>query len=182
MVRRLTGSLLSLAIVLMGAGCTGPDVAQTMEGARQVSAEVCDPATGTFTLDITNPYLPFAPGQQSVLEGRELLNRVKVQITVLSDTMVVAGVTIRVVEEREWVNDGLVEVSRNYVAQAADGSVCYFGEEVDDYEGGAIVGHGGAWRAGENGAQPGILMPGNPEVGTFHPQERAPGEGPRMVR
>jgi hypothetical protein len=99
----------------------------------------------------------------------------RVQITVLDETVVVAGVTTRVVEEREWAGDSLAEVSRNFVAQAADGSVCYFGEEVDDYRGGEVVGHSGAWMAGENDARPGILMPGNPEVGTSHYQEVAPG-------
>jgi len=80
-----------------------------------------------------------------------------------------------VYEEREWIDDELVEVSRNFVAQAADGSVCYFGEEVDDYRDGELVGHGGAWQAGENDAMPGILMPGTPEVGTSFQQEVAPG-------
>ncbi len=93
----------------------------------------------------------------------------------LDETLVVAGVTTRVVEEREWIDDELVEVSRNFVAQAADGSVCYFGEDVDDYRDGEVVGHAGAWRAGVGDASPGILMPGAPEAGTAHRQEVAPG-------
>ncbi len=38
-----------------------------------------------------------------------------------------------------------------------------------------MVGHGGAWLAGESGAIPGILMPGDPRPGTRHVQEVAPG-------
>lgn len=125
-------------------------------------------------LEITDPYLPFTPGQIAILQSQGSRSE-KVAITVLEETVDVAGVTTRVVEEREWVNDELVEVSRNFVAQAADGSVCYFGEEVDDYRNGEVVGHAGAWLAGENGTQPGILMPGDPQVGIFHRQEMAPG-------
>jgi hypothetical protein len=39
--------------------------------------------------------------------------------------------------------EDLIEVSLNYFAQNQDGTVCYFGEAVDMYEGGEIVSHGG---------------------------------------
>jgi len=163
------------ALLIAVAACGGSRAEEALEGTRELSIAVCDPVSGSFTLDITNAYLPFQPGQQAVLEGMDGSRPARVQISVLDDTEVVAGVTTRVVEEREWVNEELVEVSRNFVAQAADGSVCYFGEDVDDYRDGEIIGHGGAWRAGENGHQPGILMPGAPEVGTSHKQEVAAG-------
>jgi len=44
-----------------------------------------------------------------------------------------------------------------------------------------VVGHGGAWHAGEKGARPGILMPANPEVGTSYRQEFAPGVADDMT-
>jgi hypothetical protein len=53
--------------------------------------------------------------------------------------------------------------------------VFYFGEEVDFYEDGMIVGHGGAWLAGVSSAQPGIIMPGKFAVGAQYFQEMAPG-------
>lgn len=171
-MRKLLVTLIALAVVAAACGESAEDA---LRGTRELSLAPCDPATGTFTLEITNPYLPFLSGQQSVLEGKDGSQQARVQITVLDDLETVAGVQTRVVEEREWLGGELAEVSRNFVAQAADGSVCYFGEDVDDYRNGEIVGHGGAWRAGENGALPGILMPGAPEVGTSHKQEIAPG-------
>jgi hypothetical protein len=162
-----------LIVAISACGANGAD--EALEGTRELSLAPCDPATGTFTLEVTNPYLPLLPGRQLVLEGKDGSKSARVQITVLDEIEVVAGVDTRVVEEREWIDDELVEVSRNFVAQAADGSVCYFGEAVDDYRDGEVVGHGGEWRAGENGARPGILMPGDPEVGTSHKQEVAPG-------
>lgn len=163
--------VVGVTALLFGMTACGNRAQELLEGTSELDVSVCDPSGGPFTLEITNPYLPYLPGQQAVLEsGRE-----RVQITVLDDTETVAGVTTRVVEEREWTNDELVEVSRNFVVQAPDGSVCYYGEDVDDYRNGEIVGHGGAWRAGDGGHVPGILMPGNPQAGTSHKQEIAAG-------
>jgi hypothetical protein len=100
---------------------------------------------------------------------------VRLEITVFDSTEVVAGVTTRVMEEREWHDTALVEVSRNFFAQEPGGNVCYFGEDVDEYAGGVIVGHSSAWRAGIGGAVPGIFMPASPAVGMAFRQEVAPG-------
>lgn len=115
------------------------------------------------------------------LEGEELddddeLVEIESITSVLRDTEVVDGVLTRVVEERESEDGELVEVSRNFVAVCREtGDVWYFGEDVDDYEDGVVVGHGGEWRAGVGGASAGILMPGNPILGARYSQEVAPG-------
>jgi hypothetical protein len=80
-----------------------------------------------------------------------------------------------VVEEREQQDGELVEVSRNYFAQAKDGSVCYFGEDVDIYERGKVVSHESAWLAGVGKNRPGIVMPATPEAHDFYAQEEAEG-------
>ena len=46
---------------------------------------------------------------------------------------------------------------------------------MNDYDGGQLIGHGGQWVAGENGARAGVFMPGEPKVGDVFEQERAPG-------
>jgi hypothetical protein len=118
-----------------------------------------------------NTYFVLEPGFQLVLEG----GGGRLAITVLDETKTVTGVTTRVVEEREWKDDELVEVSRNFLAICpTTKDVFYFGEEVDDIRDGQTVGHGGAWLAGENGARPGLLMPGHPRLGARYYQEIAP--------
>lgn len=93
----------------------------------------------------------------------------------LDETVKVGNVTTRVVEEREWKNENLIEVSRNFFAICTDTKdVFYFGEEVDDYKDGQITGHGGAWRADQPGTKPGLIMPGSPRVGMKYYQEIAP--------
>jgi hypothetical protein len=138
-----------------------------------------------FTNKGDNPYFPLQPGTVSVLEGDDEDTEVQLTITVTCDTRTINfttpdGVTLqvkaRVVEERETEDEELVEVSRNYFAQCREtGDVYYFGEETDIYEDGEIVSHEGAWLAGEDGAQPGLIMPGTPLLGSRFFQEVAPG-------
>jgi hypothetical protein len=158
------------------------DVASAYVSPRQDTSQsgkldesVCNPDAGPFSLDITNPYLPYQVGRVFVLKGVEDGVEVRVRVSVLDRTEKVAGVTTRVVEERAWEDGELHELALNYFAQAPDGTVCYFGEEVNYYENGKVVSHEGAWRAGENGNLPGIAMPAHPEVGMRYAQERAPG-------
>ena len=148
-----------------------------------------------------NPYLSLRPGNQLVLEGEEEDDEggtVEIQaiITNLRQTKRITFTTprgrqitviARVVEERESEDGELVEVSRNWFSRCVEtGDIFYFGEEVDDYEDGEIVGHGGGWQAGKNGAQPGLIMPGTFLLGSRYYQEQAPdvaldrGENTRM--
>jgi hypothetical protein len=141
----------------------------------ELNIGVCAPSAGPFSTELTNPYFPYAEGQVSVLKGVEDGINIRLQITALDETEVVAGVTTRVVEERAWEDGQLHEVARNFFAQAPDGTVCYFGEDVNFYEDGQVISHEGAWRAGVGGNRPGIIMPANPTVGMSYVQEVAPG-------
>ncbi len=138
----------------------------------------------TFSDSGRNPYFSLQPGDRLVLEGEDDGETVVVQITVLRDRQSITfdtadgiqrTVRTRVIEEREWVDDELVEVSRNFFARCAQtNDVFYFGEDVDIYDGGVIVSHDGAWRAGSNGALPGLIMPGTFLLGSRYFQEVAP--------
>lgn len=123
-----------------------------------------------------NPFFPLIPGYKQLLEGEDDGEFERVLITVLHRAKVVDGVRCAIVEEREWVDGELVEVSLNYFAICRKhGEVFYFGEDVDDYEDGVIVGHEGAWLSGQDGARFGLMMPGYPLVGSRYYQEIAPG-------
>jgi len=119
-----------------------------------------------------NPFFILEPGYQLAFASEDE----KLTITVLDETVKVGEVTTRVVEEREWKNGKLSEVSRNFFAICKDtGDVFYFGEDVDEYKGGKIAAHGGAWRADQPGMKPGLIMPGSPRTGMKYYQEIAPG-------
>ncbi len=140
---------------------------------KKLDLDFCAPS-GDFTLVSSNPYFPMQVGQQWELEGEEDDEVIRLVITVLDETEDVAGVTTRVIEEREWADEELIEVSSNFFAQASDGTICYFGEDVDIYEDGEIVSHEGAWRADDPGNAPGIIMPADPKPGVRFQMEVAP--------
>jgi hypothetical protein len=123
-----------------------------------------------------NPYVVLQPGYQLILDGREGKTDVHLEITVTDDTEMVDGVETRVVEEREFKNDVLFEVSRNYfVIGQTTNSVFYFGEDVEFYdENGNVTSTEGSWRSGENGARYGLQMPGIVLAGSRYFQEVAP--------
>jgi hypothetical protein len=132
-----------------------------------------------------NPFFSLRPGHRQVLEGEEDGEVVTVEQLVLDATKMVTFTTpsgrtmtvrTRVVRETEWVDGELVEVSRNFFARCREtNSVIYFGETVDNYDDGEIVNHDGSWRAGLNGALPGMFMPGTFLLGSRYYQEVAPG-------
>lgn len=124
-----------------------------------------------FSAKGRNRFFSLQPGHQIVLESKSE----KVIITVLDKTMKIGGVVTRIIEERESEDGELVEVSRNFFAICkATSDVFYFGEEVDDYKDGKIVGHGGAWQADKKDSRAGIIMPGTVLLGARHYQEIAP--------
>jgi hypothetical protein len=162
-------------------GCGGDDGGAAADAGppdvtvNELDISVCDLGAGPFSLTIDNPYFPLVVANTFTLRGQEGVETVEVIVTVLDETEVVGGVVTRVVEERESTGGELVEVSRNYFAQAPDGTVCYFGEAVDIYDMGTVVSHDGAWRADEGENRPGIIMPATPHVGDAYRQEVAPG-------
>ena len=155
-----------VAVLIAGGARTAP----AQETAGMMDLAVCAPTNEGFSLNSTNPYFPMDVGSEWVLEGGDE----RVIVTVLDETETVAGVTTRVIEEREFEDGELTEVSRNFFAQASDGTVCYFGEDVDNYEDGEVVSHESEWRADAPESRPGIIMPADPRPGVSFRMEVAP--------
>lgn len=168
--------------VIFASGCTGTtDIEEPpLEASEQEQTTWVDTFnTGECDFSSTgqNEYFILETGYQSVLKGLDEDNDpVELIITILNATRTIDGVETRVMEEREIVNGELEEISWNFFAicrQTED--VYYFGEDVDIYEGGEVVSHDGAWKAGIDGARAGIMMPGTIEIGYRYYQEVAPG-------
>lgn len=79
---------------------------------------LCALNRGGSTLNSTNHYFPLAVGSVWSLEGEEDDAFIELTIEVLDETEDVGGVTTCVVEEREWEDGVLFEVSRNFIAEA----------------------------------------------------------------
>ena len=144
--------------------------------ADHFSTEDCRFLNRQYHFAKENPYFIMEPGWQVVLEGEDEDEFIRVEVTVTNETRMVAGVNTRIIEEVEFIDGELYEISRNFFAICAHtNDIYYFGEEVDFYEDGEIIGHEGAWLVGEDGATPGILIPGTVLVGSRYMQEVSPG-------
>jgi hypothetical protein len=95
---------------------------------------------------------------------------------VLDETREVMGIETRVVHDVVTEDGGLVEDTYDWYAQDEDGNVWYFGEETQEFEDGKPSTTAGSWEAGVDGAQPGILVPAESEVGMTYQQEYYEGE------
>jgi len=130
----------------------------------------------TYQPNGRNTFFILEPGYQLTLKGKEDNEEVVLVITVLNETKKVGGIETRVVEENESVNGKTVEISRNYFAVCKETKdVYYFGEDVDIYKDGKIVGHEGSWLAEGGINKPGIAMQGKIVIGSKYLQEVAPG-------
>ena len=130
-----------------------------------------------FVEEINNPYFPLIPGTTFFYEGEsDEGDPLRTEVYVTNETRAVMGVTTTVVRESEYEDDELVEDTFDWYAQDIDGNVWYFGEDSSEYEDGEVVSTAGSWEAGVDGALPGIIMPGYPQVGDAYYQEYYPGE------
>jgi hypothetical protein len=91
-------------------------------------------------------------------------------------TKEILGIRAVVVHDVVRERGELVENTWDWYAQDACGNVWYLGEDTAEYEDGVVVSTEGSWESGVNGAQPGVIVPSDPQVGMTFRQESLPGE------
>jgi hypothetical protein len=135
-----------------------------------------DPAD--FSVSIDNPYWPMSPGTKWVYSETDTKGtNQKVAVEVTDQTKMIAnGIEARVVRDTVTENGAPVEITDDWYAQDKAGNIWYLGEHVTNYKNGKVVGHGGSFEAGVDGAQPGIAMPADPDPGLSYRQEYYKGE------
>jgi hypothetical protein len=170
-----------LAALAMLAGCgddeAAPPAPASGSDLPQGSEHVeLDPAE--FTTEITHPYWPMKPGSRWIYEEIDPDGTVmKVEVTVSGKTRQIAnGVEALVVRDVVSEEGVPVEVTDDWYAQDAEGNIWYLGEDTTEYENGKAVSNEGSFEAGVDGAEPGILLPADPEPGLAYRQEYYAGE------
>ena len=160
--------LLVLAAVLLAvAGCGADEQSPLPQGAEPVELDPDD-----FSSEIDHPYWPIAPGSTWVYrEGSQ-----RVEVTVTHRTKRIQGIEARVVHDVVTEDGEAVEDTLDWYAQDGDGNVWYLGEATTEFEEGKPVSTEGSWEHGVDGAQAGILLPAEPEVGMTYRQEYYAGE------
>ena len=81
------------------------------------------------------------------------------------------GVRATVVRDVATEEGELVEATSDWYAQDRCGNVWYLGEATTSYENGKPASTKGSWRAGVDGAQPGIVVLAHPRTGGAYRQE-----------
>ena len=140
---------------------------------------VIDPAD--FVSYVDNEFFPLEPGTTYIFEGTTEEGTEHIEVNVTSLTRVILGVTCVVVNDTVWLNGEIVESTLDWYAQDKDGNVWYFGEYSREYSGGVVVSTEGTWEAGQDGAQPGIVMQADPAIGEPYRQEYYKGEAEDMA-
>ena len=135
------------------------------------TAPVIHPAD--FTTVIENPYLPLRAGTTFIYKSPD--GSVVDTMTVTATTRIIDGVRCVVVLDVTKSHGVLEERTEDYFAQDRTGNVWYFGEDVQNYKNGKLVGTAGSWRAGVHGAQPGVVMKAASRVGDSYAEENAAG-------
>jgi len=119
-----------------------------------------------------NPLFPLRPGTVWTYAAGSEATTVKV----MDQTRLIAGVTCIVVRDVVRDREIVIEDTEDFFTQDVDGNVWYFGELSQQFQNGEITGIEGSWRAGVNGASPGIIMQATPAVGETYRQEFAFGD------
>ena len=173
----LIAAIIASAAALAIAACGSDSDAESNQGLPQGSEpSKLDPAD--FTLNIDNPYWPMQPGNKWVYSETDTTGKKeRVVVSVTNRTKKIAnGVEARVISDVVTENGTPVEITDDWYAQDKDGNVWYLGESVRNFENGKLVDRKGSFEAGVDGAQPGIVMPANPEPGLTYRQEYYKGE------
>ncbi len=190
--KQLIATILGTFAVLVLAACGGDDAGGTAgeEGATGDGSSAAagsdlpqgsepvelDPAE--FTSDVDHPYWPMKVGSRWVYSETDSEGtQQRVVVTVLDETKKIAnGIEARVVHDEVTEQGEPVEITDDWYAQDSDGNLWYLGEDTAEYENGKISSRSGSFEAGVDGAQPGIILPGEPEVGQTYRQEYYEGE------
>lgn len=194
-----TPTALGICIVAVsGAGCGGSDAAPapaTLAQPTQAQLETAglgklklaqqsdrvdvDAPTFSDPTDVTNPLFPISDLQSVVFSGRVEGRRFHTETTLLPETRFVEWAPGQQVETLvsqylAYIDGRITEAAIDRYAQADDGSVWYFGEDVYDYRDGQVITTEGTWLAGRDGP-PSMIMPGDPQVGQVARAENIPG-------
>lgn len=178
-------SELIFAVALSLAACSDtaspalPDSARTSIPAAYIARATefsPDVSASTLTDTLDHPLFPAPPGAAWTYRAATDEGEERIEVRVEVDTHAVWGTDARVVRDTAFLDDEMVEDTRDWFARDADGNVWYLGEDTATYEAGELVDTAGAWEAGVDGALPGVVMLAEPAVGDVYRQEYLRGE------
>jgi hypothetical protein len=128
--------------------------------------------TSDFVRRVNNPRFPLKPGSRWRYRGVDEDGRFADKMNVRHRTKKIEGVRTTVVHDVVLKRGKRREVTNDWYAQDRDGNVWYFGENTKELDRhGNVTSREGSFKAGRDGARPGVLFAGHPRVGLTARQE-----------
>ncbi len=170
----------AIALAFAGCGSSTATESSTTTGLPASSlapvhgqyAPKIDPANFVTTID--NRYWPLTPGTAFHYRGVRGSTPQTDDEVVTHQTKQILGVTSTVVRDTVSEHGAAVERTFDWYAQDDQGNVWYMGENSLERKHGHFVTASDSWESGVNGAQPGIIMPGDPQPRDAYRQEYYP--------
>ena len=171
----LAGAAAVTAAALGGAGLAGAAPASKALTTIKSGAGPGWPRTlqpSDFVARVDNPRFPLKPGSRWHYRGVDEDGRFTDNMRVKHRTKKIEGVRTTVVHDVVLKHRKPREVTNDWYAQDRHGNVWYFGENTKELDRhGHVTSREGSFKAGQNGARPGVLFPGHPRVGLKARQE-----------
>jgi hypothetical protein len=165
----------STSAAATGTGSAGSASASELAPVHGAYKPSIDPTNFVATID--NRYFPLKPGTTFLYKGVA-----ENGTTPQTDEMVVThrikqimGVKCTVIRDTVSSHGTPIERTFDWYAQDEGGNVWYMGEDTREVRNGRFVKQSDSWEGGVDGAQPGIIMPGDPQSGDEYRQEYYPG-------
>jgi len=147
-------------------------VACTTVASTQAAGIPRMPPASSFSARVDNVWFPLRPGSRYVYTGTKDAKPARDVVVVTHRTKRIDGVPCVAVGDRLYLRGTLEERTTDWYSQDARGNVWYFGESTAELDArGHVTSTEGTWRAGVNGARPGIYMTAHPRVGQSWEQE-----------
>jgi hypothetical protein len=125
-----------------------------------------------FVAVVDNKFFPLIPGSRWHYRGRDDGGPFTDNMRVTHRTKTILGVSVTVVHDAVLRHGKVRENTYDFYAQDRHGNVWYFGENTEELNRhGQVTSREGSFRAGRDGARPGVLFPGDPRVGQTARQE-----------
>jgi hypothetical protein len=189
MTGKLRPGLVLVAAAVLASACGSSSqqasTSATATGSKSTSASALAPIHGAyapkidpsnFVSTIDNPYFPRIPGTgfhyKGVAENGTTPQRDDMVVTSMTKTIL--GVPCTVVRDTVSAHGRPIEHTFDWYAQDKAGNVWYMGEDTRELRHGTFVKADDSWEGGVAGAEPGIIMPGQPHADDAYRQEYYP--------
>jgi hypothetical protein len=177
-MRRYIALPIALGLVAVAAACGSSS--QSTSGLPSGSTPVTATAPDASNFDghvVDNQWFPLVPGMTWAYRGVKDGQPSREIMVATSQTKTIQGVPCTVVSDKLYLSGALEERTLDYYAQDKDGNVWYFGEDTAELKpDGSVKSTEGTWLSGRDGAEAGIFMPADPQVGQSFRQEYYKGQ------